>query len=467
MKKYSLLFSALCACVVFSCNKEVNAPKEEVNEEPKEVIENPGDGMRTITISASVDEDITKTSYTGGTTFKWTAGDKISIYCSDGVFRDFTATTSAAASTFTGSVPDGVSLGSLAYFPAAKDNHTTTSIYIPETKDLTGNGSADLPMIGSKGEGDVYAFQHCSGAVKFTVANIPAGIVKVKVSFVSTHATEPDSKSLRLSGLCYVSSTPTPGKSYSAAYATSLSERTYTRTVSVSDNEAVVYVPYATGGTMHVPNVINIVGYDSSDNEVNLLADKTMKAISAYTFERAHVKPLSTLVLNNLSRVNWSASGVASASLDVWQTTTVGLTELKAVADDYYLYARVKGPASSITSSNYMDVYLSDGEDGSYVYHDYWLTTGSTYYKQEHKGSVTTTSLTLTFNDKSVDTKTETSGEDVIWYMALPRSAHSLLTSAGTVYFGVTLWQAWSIIGCIPSQRTWDHESYLVGVTLP
>ncbi len=452
MKKIALVFTALCTCMLFSCKQEIATPQD------PEIT--PESGMQTVTITASIAE--TKTSYSESGSdliFSWTAGDQISVLCTDGNFYTFTANSTAATTTFTGVIPDGVSLGSYAFFPAdAGHTYSGLKFSIPEEKDLTSHMSADMPMVGDKGDGNAYSFMHCSGALKFTLANIPSEFVSVKISFVSA--------SLKLSGLFGVFKSSEQWR-WNAAGGSTVSEKTFTRKVRVTNHTAEVYLPYAWGANMWANNTVTIKAYDSSDNEYAIITDKTMKGDGSYNFVRAHVRPLTPLILNNLERIDWSDAGVATSTLDDWQTSTVGLTELKATADNYYLYLRAKGPSSSITESNYMDVYLSDGAAGDYVYHDYWLSTGSVFYKQEHKGSVTSSSLTMKFNDISVDTRTEADGDDIYWSMALPRSAHDLILTSGTVYVGVSLWQSWDIIGCIPSRRTWDHESYLMEVTLP
>ncbi len=452
MKKYAFILAAFFACLIISCTKEQPALQED----------NAGPAMKTVTISAAINENLTKTSYANGITFSWTAGDQISVLCSDGNFYTFTADQTAASSTFTGSIPSGEHLGAYAFFPADEGHlYSGLKFNIPEFKDLTSHPSADMPMVGDKGEGNTYSFMHCSGASLFTLDNIPSNIKSVKVSFVSA--------SLKLSGLfgVFKSGDNNDEWRYNPDGGSTDSQKTFARKVTVVNGKAEVYLPYAWGASMWANNTVNVTGYDASNQEYALVTNKKMKSNSDYNYVRAHVQPLTPIVLNNLDNINWAAAGVVTSTLDEWQTETVALTELKAVADDYFLYARVKLPSSALTEKNYIDVYLSDGAEGDRVYSDYWLTTGAIFYKQEHKGPVSATSFTLKVNGVSVDTKMASSGDDIYLYMAIPRSVHSLLGTTGTVYFGTTLWQSWSIIGCLPSKRTWDHESYLIEVTLP
>ncbi len=447
MKKHMLLFAAFGAFLALSCNKEVSPDTPSEN------------GMKKVTISATINDELTKTSYENGTTFSWTAGDEISVLCSDGNFYTFTADKTGATSTFSGSIPADEHLGAYAFFPA-DDAHAYSGLKfnIPEYKDLTSHPSADMPMVGDKGDDDNYSFMHCCGASLFTLTNIPDKIKSVTVSFVSA--------SLKLSGLFGVFTSSGEWR-WNADGGSNDSEKTFSRKVSVKNGNAEVYLPYAWGAQMWANNTVNVIGHDASNKEYALITDKKMKGSSSYTYARAHVQPLKPLIIGQLNFIDWSANEIVTSTLDEWQTATVALTELKVTADDYYMYVRVKGPSSAITQDNYLDIDLSDGKDGEYVWGDYWRTTGSVIYRKEHKGPVTASSFTMTFNGISVDTAFETSGDDIYWYMAIPRSAHELLSSSGTIYVGACLWEGWGITGCIPSKRTWDHESYLMSVSLP
>ena len=417
--------------------------------------------MRTVTITASIDDVLTKTSYAGGTTFSWTKGDKISVMCSDGEFRTFTADATGNSSSFTGAIPESVELGSYAFFPA-DDNYTSSrNFYIPEYKDLSETGSADLPMIGSKGSDESFSFQHCSGAVLFTLENIPNNIQAVEISF--------ESASLKLSGSFYIDGPNDQialgaGCYWTARGGNTTSEKTFTRKVKVeSDHTAHVYLPYAATASMYAANTVNIKGVDNNGNSSVLLENKTMKAISGYTFALAHVKPLAPLVLSNLNSIDWTAEDVATSILDASDSRKC-LTELKATADSYFMCVRVKGPAVEFVG-DYLDIYLSDGNGEHYALADdnkYWSTGGETLYNKEHKGPITTNSLAMTFNDKSIETKTVNNGTDIYWYMAFPRSAHSLISTSGTVYIGFILWNGWGVTGVIPTKH-----SQMLPVNLP
>ncbi len=456
MKKNLVLFAAFVACAAISCSKAVEPVKE--NNEPAQQEETtPTHGMRTVTITASID-DATKTSYAADGTFSWTAGDKISVLGDDDNFYTFIAKSTASSSVFTGTLPDGVSLGSRAYFPADA-GHTTTQFNIPKEKNLVGNPSADIPMIGTKGEGDSFSFTHCAGAAQLTITNIPDGIESVQISIVNA--------SLSLSGPFTIKEDG-GGHYYWEPLGKTDDRDTFIRKVTVASNSAQVYLPYSCDssyGNLWAASTISVIGYDALETSTTLLTGKTMGALG--TFTRAHIKPLTPLILSNLSRVNWEDAGVVTSNLNPSDSRKC-LTELKVIADSYYMYVRLKGPEDiSDYVGNYLDVYLSDGQLGGGHYsladnNKYWSTEGDIVYREEHKGTITSSSLSMTINSKSVETKTENDGTTIYWYLALPRSAHSLLSSTGTVYVGFVLWNGWDVTGVIPTKY-----SSMLSVSLP
>ncbi|MBQ5364246.1 MAG: hypothetical protein IIU09_04590, partial [Bacteroidales bacterium] len=77
-------------------------------------------------------------------------------------------------------------------------------------------------------------------------------------------------------------------------------------------------------------------------------------------------------------------------------------------------------------------------------------------------GKVTDSSLTMTYNGKSVDTVTTSDEDSIYWSMALPRSAHDLTVSSGTVYVGFRLLNGWNLTGVIPT--CWTD---MMAVSLP
>lgn len=280
------------------------------------------------------------------------------------------------------------------------------------------------------------------------IENIPDDITSVLISI--------ENASLKLSGQFSLENEAETNNYYWEPAGKSGDDCLYIRKVVVDNNKAQLYIPYSSHpdyGNMWAASTLNVTGYDSSEpaSSTALITDKTMKALGVFT--RAHIKPLTPLAVSNLSSVNWAGSGVATSNVDPSDSRKC-LTELKVIADSYFMYARLKGPLTGF-SGDYLDIFLSDGNGDHYALEDdnkYWPTGGETVYREQHKGAVTSSSLTMTFNTRSIETVTEDDGDDIYWYMAFPRSAHSLLSSSGTVYVGFVLWNGWSVTGVVPTK---------------
>lgn len=342
MKKIALVFTALCACLI-SCKKENPSFHDEASSH--EVT------MKTVSLTATVDEELTKTSYAEGTTFSWTAGDEISVYCSDGNFYTFTANSSGATTTFTGSIPDGENLGSRAFFPANANHDLAGYAYnIPESKDLTSHPSAEIPMIGDK-SGDSYVFTHCCGATKMTITNIPDVFVSIQIAI--SHP------SLKLSGSFSVFTDEGYWR-WNPVAASSDSEKNFIRKVVVTNNTATVYIPYASGSDWWGTNTVSVIGYNSSEVPTTLISGKSMKSIG--TVDRAHVKPLTPLALNKLGFIDWSDVNIPS-----FGSTATRIVEWRATSDLYYVYCWFKITTSKIqwddTGLTYDKSYIYTGFD--------------------------------------------------------------------------------------------------------
>ena len=352
MKRLALIFTALCVCLTISCNKEVADSQGEVT--------TPEATMQTITITASMAD--TKTAYTVDPSddtklnFSWTTGDEISVKCTDGNFYTFTANSSGATTTFTGSIPSGYALDSRAYFPADA-NHSATQFNIPKEKDLTAHPSADIPMVGIKGDGDskAYTFTHCCGAACLTIDNIPDGIVSVSISIVNA--------SLKLSGLFTIKGDE--GSHYWDPEAKDEgTNNTFIRKVVVSSNSAKVYLPYScepSYGNLWGSSTIGIIGYDSVGTPTTLLTGKTMGSLGAFT--RAHVKPVAPLVLSRLGFINWNEVGIPS-----YGSVNERIVQWQATSDPYYIYFRFKITASKIQWDDSEEGTYAKSYDKSYIY---------------------------------------------------------------------------------------------------
>lgn len=364
MKKIALFFSALCACLLFSCKQELATPQEpEISHEP---------GMQTVTITASISE--TKTSYAESGSdliFSWTAGDEISVYCSDGNFYTLTANSTGASTTFTGTIPSGESLGAYAFFPADA-GHTHGNFYLPQYKDVTSHPSAEIPMVGLKGEGNVYAFAHCAGAALLTINNIPDGITSTTIT-VESYNSSNASQCYKLSGSFYIHGRATTTPNWDGAYAATDAEKQFSRKVAVSSHSAQLYIPCPAGADNWVPNKLTVVGHGAG-GDVTLVDEKSMKSLG--TVDRAHVLPLTPLVLNGLANIDWS--GISGYSGDG------NYAEFKVTSDDYYIYLYSKVKKEKVKWGTTAEA----GENGSYFYYgidtdqdagtgtDFWGSSG-------------------------------------------------------------------------------------------
>ena len=219
-------------------------------------------GYKVLTIQATKSEDPTKTAYAGETTFSWCVGDKISVICNDGsanCWQTFTATTAAATSSFTATVPDGVNLGPMgsdykvAMYPACND-HVYTDTWnlkynIPAERDFRaasgGHQESAIPMIAWGTDEDTYAFSNLTGAAKFSFTGVPCSAVKMTY-------TVPAVKLNGTFSLIYEGGSIDKSNSSNVFWnvdnAANESEKTVTYYADVTDGNVSFYLPYGTGG---------------------------------------------------------------------------------------------------------------------------------------------------------------------------------------------------------------------------
>ena len=351
MKKYLFIFAALSACLAVSCNKGISTEETVNNDETPQAI------MKTVTITATINDgidELTKTSYSNTGVFSWTAGDQITVLGDDYNLYTFTANSTGATSTFTGTMPDGVGLGDRAHFPAdAGHDVDGYKFCIPSSKDISAHPSADIPMVGEKA-GTIYNFAHCCGATQLIIDNIPSKFVKLQISI--SHP------SLKLSGTYDIF---TSGGYYRwNPVATEVAaEKTFIRKVAVSDNKASIYIPYASEGDWWGTNTLSVIGYDSESNPTTLVSGKDMKSIG--TVARAHIKPLKPLALNKLAFIDWSDAGVASYTVS-YGGSSMRILDWKGYSDDYYVYLQFRINKAKIAYDDGLSTY--DSSDASYIY---------------------------------------------------------------------------------------------------
>lgn len=441
MKRFAFIFAAFAACFAVSCNKET----------PAETIAPPTaeDGFKTVTITADIADADTKTSYDAEGKFSWTKGDQISIMGTDKIFYTFTADETGATSTFTGVIPEDVTLRQEAFYPADSGIKRVGSDYfysIPEYKDLSASFSADLPM-GSYSGTETYSFLHMTGAALFTFTNIPDGIESVEIAFTHT---------VKLSGVwgTYHGTTDN-GATYwkiGAASATTDSEGKFIRKVPVVNNQAQVYLPYPSDDSIWAGLKVSVTGFDASDNEIVLLTDRATKnTINA--IPRATVTPIGELEIPDYLplSVDWNNANVTTC------TTAEGITELKVTADNDYLYIRFAAPKTFECDKLYYYILGGEGETtASWA----WTSKGASVYNSE--GPMSNNSLSIEYNGTSVGTNVTAEGDNIYWHMALPRNAHNLTTAAGDIKFSVMAYVNSNFAGAAPSR--WGE---MLEVTLP
>ena len=466
MKKITVILAALAAAFAVSCTKE--APETQIPQD-----QNVPAGMKMVTITASIEGADTKTSYDAAGKFSWTKGDKISVMGTGYGFYTLTATSDGPTTTFTGWIPEGVTLRQEAFYPADEATNRTDGSYyfnIPMYKDLSQSFSADLPMGAYSGTTN-YEFKHITGAALLTFTNFPAEVETAEISIVNAR--------LKLTGIfnAYLSSDGLWTWNSKADVAEE--ERTLIRKVSVVNGQAQLYMPYNGSLWWDYTSMVNIKGYDAAGNEYVLLKDKKMKPDEASAV-RGVVKKYAPLALPDyvpeadLSKIDWNAGNVATVTNSSTSDDSV-LEELKVVADNYHMYVRIKSALQTPYGGNFIDILLSDGDaesEGAAVAWDQWPgTLGIDLYKKEHKGTIDSdgniTSMTFNHNGtyENIEFKNEIVDGKITWYMIFPVDYMEKYKSpTGTVHVGFRLWTDWNNFAAIPA-RGWGQS--MLEVTFP
>lgn len=448
MKKIAVILAALAAAFAVSCTKET--PEVQIPQD-----QNVPAGMKMVTITASVEGADTKTSYTnngdGTGSFSWTKGDQISVRCidksSNRKYFTFDANETGPSVTFTGSIPEDYTLEAEAFFPASEEHYWESwqpyynipmyrPMYIGD--DSKGRLSADIPMFAKATDG-VYHFTHMCGAALLTFTNFPDFITKAKVSIVNS--------ALKISGTFKVSYSGANSEymTWNSASAANDSEKTYIREVPVENNQTQLYLPYH--GELWGTSTISIIGYDAEGVEYTLLNGKSMKGNST-RFERGVVQPYAPLALPDYvpevdwNMVDWTGENAVSP-------TAEGFTDVKVVADEYYLYARIEAPIAFAWDKLYY--YMGRGE-GSNALSWAWTTIAAQTY--DNSGAASLDELTLKYNGVTIDTKVETEGDNAYWYMAFPRNAHDITKEDGEIYFTLMGYVSGGFAGASPVRST-------------
>lgn len=173
MKRITLTFLAL-ACGLFGCQQaELIDPND-----------NGAVQMKTVTISAGIDNTDTKASLDSKTgAFTWQSGDLISVLATDGNFYDFIleGEFGAKKAEFVGNIPTSANVTTVATYPRIVADGTANTVLTGNTLNYvlpaTWNYAKDVsnvPMVATFGEGaDYMSFKQVGGVMRFPVRNLP------------------------------------------------------------------------------------------------------------------------------------------------------------------------------------------------------------------------------------------------------------------------------------------------------
>lgn len=185
MKKL-FTFATLAMVAIVACNKEINAPEENVVPEDNIIQTEEPKGDVTIIAQAPAE---TKTMV-DGLDVKWASGDHIAVLDEDGGIHDFSLDSGegTTSGTFSGTLGGKNSLGYAIYPYSANADFDGSNITVDYPTTYTYD-AVTVPMIGEEGTGEnvgKYAFSHIGGAFKIQYTNVPAGATK----FVFTSTTD-------------------------------------------------------------------------------------------------------------------------------------------------------------------------------------------------------------------------------------------------------------------------------------
>lgn len=454
MKKISIILAALAACFAISCTKEAPTTEPQDPSAPA--------GMKKVTITATA-EGATKTTYTDNGefgVFSWTEGDQISVWCSDDQFHTLTAEAEGASVRFSGMIPEGVSLGWYAFYPA-DENHANCAFSIPQYKDLSKQFSADLPM-GAQIVDGAYVFKHMTSAIELTFSNIPDEVKTVVISFVNESMKFSGSFSSYISNDRWIWNTIEEGVQES--------DRTYIRKVSVENNTAKLYVPYRGKLWGGYDNTINIIGFDEDGNEYVLLRDRNMPGRDLDLTGQGIIVPVASLELPDYvpsvdwTKVDWTGENVLSYVLPAYGVSSSRqvLREMQYFADVHYLYLRLSASIAKLTetSTEKLTFAFFDKTDGAGAGLWGWWgdAKGDIQYVAEGIAPITGTDLDVSI---STGVNKQEDGDMVIWTFAIPRSTHEVFQNSA-VYLGIMSQKGSDATGAIP-----EKYASMLEVTLP
>ena len=172
MKKIISMLACAAAILAASCEK--NAAETDIpSQEP-------------VMVPASVTATIADTKVSlSGVSPQWSKNDQIAVYTTDGYKCTFTTQDSGSTASFSGTKPEGSTLG-FAVYPSGSAISVSSGTYtlsVPAEQDGTINSAVMAAKAGSAG--DTFAFENLSCVVKL---NIPSSLNVRKVELVSESA---------------------------------------------------------------------------------------------------------------------------------------------------------------------------------------------------------------------------------------------------------------------------------------
>ena len=463
MKKFSILLLIMAAIAMCACEKQL---KSDI----------PSEGSYVFTLRADASSIQTKTDYTDAGVFSWLSGDCISVLFNNGTTEKFftlSTTDSGASATFSGTIDESYSIGSIsgdkwALYPAS-DNHTfngtVPSFNIPNEIDYTGEGKfyyANIPLY-ALGDGDnSFVFKQLSPVFRFTFTGIPNDVTKVKLVV--------DNDGHQMAGnIVLKDDSDSSINGYYLQYSNSGSPKTVSYTCNVkSDHSAVFYVPIRWWGTFKPTLTL----YNASDNTV-LITKTAQKATPDNNYAR--VKRITIPVTGGV----WSYQ----PKFNVWEgaASTVGhthssgthITSLKACADAsyIYLYLEMNEAFFPLTSSSATESLLqfaikddngsADWKFGSDKINLTWLC----WLASNGSFSISAKDGCALFNDAKI----ETHGGVVYAEIQIKRSEISQIQSSttATTGVGVCIFPGWNNNAENWNGYTWAPDGSLLNISLP
>lgn len=320
----------------------------------------------------------TRTDYTDGGVFSWSAGDAISVLFHNGdVNKFFTLTTTESGATvkFSGSIEAGYEIGASdgdandkkiwALFPAS-ENHVYTAgsnptFYVQPSVDFTtSHFSANIPMYDLvDAEDATLSFKNMACTYKFIVNGIKSGVDKV--SFTITNASE-------LRDMSGSSEIGLDGSKYYVKYGWTGKGLTYIS--NVTNNQAIFYVSCRYWGEFKP--TITVSNYATGD------AIKTFAATAAQTPSKMNkIQPITLDVSEASGGVYYTPAIYIDGNFTDWEGKA-DLPNTRSGGGTNYKIANWRMTSDARNIYIYLKLINSGVTEGSYVYVGFDTAEGGT-----------------------------------------------------------------------------------------